>query len=103
MAIKGDWVQIEIVVLSSEQRASNIPNDTKSVPLMMWVKGHLLNDTANVGDLVTVETVTERKAKGKLIAVNPCYEHSFGQLVPELMQIDKQVKSIAFGGSDCER
>ena len=73
------------------------PEDTKQVPLEMWDKGFLQED-ANLGDEVTIETVTGRKEAGTLIEVNPYYEHDFGKFVPELLAIDKQVRDIVFGG-----
>lgn len=98
MAKKNDWVQIHIDVLKPEERAANIPEDTRHVPLEMWVKGHLQNETAELGDLVTVKTKTGRMVEGTLCAVNPSFKHNFGDYIPELDQIDETVKSILFGG-----
>ena len=98
MANKNDWVQIHIDVLKPEERATNIPEDTRHVPLEMWVKGHLLNESAQIGDLVKVRTKTGREAEGTLCAVNPSYQHSFGRYIPELDAIDETVKEILFGG-----
>ena len=98
MAKKNDWVQIHIDVLKPEERAANIPEDTRHVPLEMWVKGHLTNDSAELGDTVTVRTKTGREVTGTLCAVNPSFKHNFGDYVPELDQIDETVKSILFGG-----
>ena len=33
MAKKGDWVQIHNIVLTPEQRAAGVPDDTKKCPL----------------------------------------------------------------------
>lgn len=98
MANKNDWVQIHINVLKPEERATNIPEDTRHVPLEMWVKGHLLNETAEIGDTVTVRTKTGREVQGTLCAVNPSFKHNFGDYIPELDTIDETVKSILFGG-----
>ena len=98
MAKKNDWVQIHIDVLKPEERAANIPEDTRHVPLEMWVKGHLQDETAEIGDPVTVVTKTGRLAQGTLCAVNPSFQHNFGDYVPELDQIEETVKSILFGG-----
>lgn len=98
MANKNDWVQIHIDVLKPEERATNIPEDTRHVPLEMWVKGHLLNESAQIGDLVKVRTKTGREAEGTLCAVNPSYQHNFGGYIPELDAIDETVKEILFGG-----
>ena len=100
MAKKNDWVQIHINVMKPEERATNIPEDTRHVPLEMWVKGRLQNETAQLGDTVTVLTKTGRSVEGTLCAVHPSYQHNFGDYVPELDQIEETVKSILFGGAD---
>ena len=99
MAVKNDWVQIHINVLKPEERAANIPEDTRHVPLEMWVKGHLLDETAQIGDSVTVCTKTGREVSGTLCAINPSFKHNFGDYVPEIDTIDETVKSILFGGA----
>lgn len=99
MAKKGDWVRIHRIVLTPEQRAGQVPDDTKKVPLEMWVKGHLLED-AEIGEEVTVLTRTKREVSGKLLEVNPVYTHSFGKFVPELLAVSEQVWDALFGGSD---
>ena len=97
MVKKNSWVRIHKVILKPEERAPQVPDDTKKVPLEMWTKGFLLED-AKIGDEVTVETVTGRRETGKLIEVNPAYNHSFGNFIPELLQIDKQVRQLLEGG-----
>ncbi len=97
MVKKGEWVRIHKVILKPEERAPQVPDDTKKVPLEMWVKGFLQED-ANFGDTVEIETVTGRKETGELIELNPYYTHNFGVFVPELIEIDKQVRGILFGG-----
>lgn len=98
MASKNDWVQIHIDVLKPEERATNIPEDTRHVPLEMWVKGHLQNEQVEIGDTVTVRTKTGRIVEGTLCAVNPSFQHNFGSYIPELDTIDETVKTILFGG-----
>lgn len=97
MIKKNEWVQVHSVVLTTEERASQVPDDTKSVPLEMWVKGYLTKD-AEMGDLVTVKTVTGRLVEGKLIQVNPTFRHSFGEFIPEILEIDRTVRKELFGG-----
>jgi hypothetical protein len=97
MVKKGEWVRIHKVILAPAERAPQVPDDTKQVPLEMWDKGFLQTD-AEIGDVVTIETVTGRNETGELIEVNPYYEHDFGKFVPELLKIDKQVTEIVFGG-----
>lgn len=97
MAIKGDWVLIHDVVLTPDQRAPQVPDDTKKVPLETWVKGFLQAD-GEIGQRVTVKTVTGRLVEGDLVEVAPRYTHSFGEYVPELHKIGFQLREILFGG-----
>jgi hypothetical protein len=97
MVEKGTWVQIHKVILQPEERAPQIPEDTKKVPLEMWAKG-FLSASAEIGSEVTVETVTGRKETGTLIKANPYHTHDFGKFIPELLTIDRQVREIVFGG-----
>ena len=76
-ARKGDWVQIRQIILEPGQRAPQVPKDTSQVPLIALIKGFIMQD-ANVGDTVTIETVIDRTVTGKLVAMNPRYDHSFG-------------------------
>lgn len=96
-AKKGDWVRIHTVVLTSEERAPQVPDDTKNVPLEMWDKGFLLDDLATIGDEVEVETIIGRRLKGKMIEINPRYDHAWGDCVPEILHIGRQVKTILAG------
>jgi hypothetical protein len=97
MVKKGDWVRIHKIILQPSERAPQIPDDTKKAPLEMWTKGYLDAD-AEIGDEVSITTATDRKETGKLVEVNPYYEHDFGKFVPELLTIDRQVRGILFGG-----
>jgi hypothetical protein len=101
MVKKGEWVLIQKVILEASQRAPQVPEDTKQVPLKMWVKGYLQED-AEIGDEVTILTRTKRIEKGTLLEANPYYKHNFGRFVPELIKISDQVKEIVFGGADNE-
>ena len=94
MAKKGDWVQIHNIVLTPEERSSALPEDTKSHPLEMWVKGYLQQDEAQVGDEVEVITRTGRHATGKLVNEAPYFEHNFGFLIPSAW-ITKVLKNPA--------
>ena len=96
-AKKGDWVQIHKIVLKPEERTAKIPEETKKVPLEMWVKGYLKED-ANIGDTVEIVTVAKRTVKGELVEVNPVYTYSFGEeFVPELVKVGEMVKNIVRG------
>lgn len=97
MIKKGEWVRIHKIILQPSERAPQIPDDTKAVPMEMWVKGFLKAD-AEIGAEVEIETVTGRMETGTLIEVNPYYGHDYGKFIPELLTIDKQVRGIVFGG-----
>lgn len=43
-AKKGDWVQIEEIVLPAGHRAPQVPEDTQKCDLKLWVKGILQED-----------------------------------------------------------
>jgi hypothetical protein len=89
MIKKNTYVQIYQIALSPSQRAENLPTDTLKVPFEVRIKGNLLED-ANVGDMCTILTRTNRLEKGVLIAVEPYFTHHFGHFVEEL----KRVKEI---------
>ena len=97
MIKKGEWVRIHKIILQPSERAPQVPDDTKAVPLEMWDKGFLQADS-ELGDEVEIETVTGRRETGTLIEVNPYYDHDYGKFVPELLAIDKQVRGIVLGG-----
>ena len=71
---------------------------TQKCDLQMWTKGFLEDETAEIGDVVTVKTAVNRFEKGTLIEVGPYYTHSYGKFVPEIIEIDKQLREIMFGG-----
>lgn len=98
MAKKGDWVRIHDIVLKAEDRTAKIPEDTQKCDLEMWVKGFLIEESAENGNLVTVETAAGRMQKGVLVSQWPYYTHSYGEFVPEIIEIDKRVKKIMYGG-----
>lgn len=90
---KGTWVEIRRVVLPADQRAPQLPDDTRQVPLEMRVKGFLVA-AARTGDEVEVVTAIGRRLQGELVAVNPAYLHSFGQPVPALSSIGSELRRI---------
>ncbi|MDY7029001.1 MAG: 2-amino-4-oxopentanoate thiolase subunit OrtA [Spirochaetota bacterium] len=93
-ARKGDWVQIHRIILPQEERAERVPEDTRKVPLEMWMNGFLVPEKAAIGDEVEIRTAIGRSERGVLLRVNPGYEHSFGKTVPELLQIGVQLRSL---------
>lgn len=98
MAKKNDWVRIHRNVLEPEERTGKLPEDTKKVPLEMWVKGRLQNETAEIGDEVTITTCVGRTEYGTLAEVNPCYELNYGSFVPEILDMETSLRNALFGG-----
>ncbi|MGI6211482.1 MAG: 2-amino-4-oxopentanoate thiolase subunit OrtA [Anaerovoracaceae bacterium] len=96
-AKKGDWVQVQEVVLKAGHRAPQVPEDTQKCDLKMWVKG-IADSDGELGDEIEITTVTGRKTKGTLVEVNPRYIHDYGNFQPELLQIEMQLKEIMSGG-----
>lgn len=90
---KGTWVQIEQVLLTPAERAPTLPEDTRQVPYVLRVSGFLLED-AELDKEARVRTLIGRELIGALKTVNPSYTHSFGETVPELLEI-----AIKGGGS----
>ena len=97
MIEKGTWVLIHREILKPAERAPQVPEDTKKVPLEMWVKGYLIRD-GKIGEEVQVTTRTGRMETGTLLEAEPYYKHDYGKFVPELLVISEQVRDIAFGG-----
>ena len=88
----GDWVEVECVLLEPADRSKNLPPETAEKPLKMWVKG-FAEGAAAIGEPVTIETMTGRKVAGTLSAVNPGYFHTFGEPIPELTHIGKDLRA----------
>lgn len=82
----GTWVEIEKILLKPEQRAPQVPEDTRNTPYIMRVAGFLSAD-AVVGAEVTVKSLIGREISGTLKVVRPHYQHSFGETIEELLDI----------------
>lgn len=84
--------------MEPHERAAHIPEDTKATPLIMWVRGFLVDECAQLGDFVSVRTLTERITSGTLVSIDPRHEHDFGNPVKELLEIgnelQKEIESI---------
>lgn len=91
-AVKGEWVEIENVILSPEERAVNLPEDTKKTPLIMWVRGFLESKEAKIGDSVEILTLSGRVIKGDLVEFNPRHQYDYGNTILELLQVGEELK-----------
>lgn len=98
MAKKGEWVRIHSIVLKADERTAKLPEDTQKCDFQQWTKGYLQEESAEIGDEVSVETAVGRIVKGTLLEVGPYYTHSYGKFVPEIIEIDKQLRETMFGG-----
>lgn len=87
------WVEIRRIELAPEQRARQVPADTRRVPLEMRAKGFLAAP-ACLGDQVEIITAAGRRLRGILSEVNPAYSHGFGPPIPELSAIGPEVRTI---------
>jgi hypothetical protein len=88
----GEWVEVERVLLEPDERASNLPPDTASKQLLVWVKG-FAQAAAAIGGEVAVETMAGRRVAGRLSAINPGYFHTFGQPIPELTHVGADLRA----------
>lgn len=92
IAKKGDWVEIQEVLLKPEERAPQVPDDTKEVPLVQWIRGLMVTDEATIGDQIEIETIIGRSVRGQLCAINPRHVHDFGESVKELIQVGMELR-----------
>lgn len=99
MINKGTYVRIRQTVLRPEERSPNLPEETKQVPFKIWVKGYLMED-ADVFDIVTVTTTLGRQVTGRLKEANPPYRHSYGDFVPEVLQVRHIIQKDMAGEQD---
>ncbi len=92
MAKKGDWVKIEKILLKPEERTAKIPDETKKVPYVVHVCGYLEQD-AEIGSVVNIKSKIGRIHTGKLIEEKPTFKHNFGDFVPELADINIELRN----------
>jgi len=88
----GEWVEVERVLLEPADRSAALPPETASQPMLVWVTGFATGE-AELGDEVTVETMTGRSVTGSLSAINPGYFHTFGNPVPELVGVARDLRA----------
>ena len=71
-------MQVHRVILEVGERAPRVPTDTAAVPLEMTVRGTLVDDLAEPGEEVTVETPAGRRLRGRLVGREPAYDIGLG-------------------------
>jgi hypothetical protein len=90
---QGTWVEIHRIVLSPDERAQKVPDDTRRVPLEMKVKGFLV-DEGTVGEEAEILTLAGRRLRGTLVRLDPAYTHGFGPPVPEIAAIGPELRAM---------
>lgn len=93
MITKGTFVEVEEIILMPEDRAVNIPEETKKTALKCWTRGKCISDS-ELGNEVQVETNIGRIASGIIVEVEPGYYHTYGRYVEEISNIGKQARVI---------
>lgn len=72
------WVEIEWVILPSEERSENLPADTRELPYVGRARG-LVEGVVEVGQSTSVVTLADRVLHGMVVDSAPGYTHSFGR------------------------
>jgi hypothetical protein len=58
-----------------------------------------LEAEATVGGPAAVRTLAGRRVEGTLVRLRPAAGHSFGEPVPELLAIGKELRSLVLGNT----
>ncbi|MDD3449552.1 MAG: 2-amino-4-oxopentanoate thiolase subunit OrtA [Gammaproteobacteria bacterium] len=95
----GSWVEIGAVVLAPGERAPQVPEDTRAVPLELRAKG-VLAAPARIGERAEIRTAAGRRLAGTLVAVNPAYGHGFGAPVPALADVGREARALLKRAAD---
>jgi 2-amino-4-ketopentanoate thiolase alpha subunit len=90
--LTGQWVEVERVLLEPADRAANLPEETASKPLLVWVKGFALGEAAP-GEECEVETMTGRVVRGRLSDLDPAYTHTFGSQPSEIAGVGRDLRA----------
>ena len=98
---RDTWVEIHRIELAPDQRAPQVPADTRRVPLEMRAKG-FLTAPAGLGEKAEIITPAGRPLRGVLSAVNPAYTHGFGSPIPELSAVGSEVRAILRARGRCK-
>lgn len=99
-AKRGDWVRIHTTILEVGERAPQIPEETRAVPLDMWVNGFLVQAEAGLGQEATVRTLAGRELTGVLSDLCPVYAIDYGKPQPELLAIGPELRALLKEGKN---
>ena len=93
MIKSGTWVSIRCIILKANERTGSIPVDTAKTPLLMWIKGWLLEDS-EIGQTAEIRTVTGRFESGVLEEALPSIPVNYGDFIPEVLEIGQSARKI---------
>ncbi len=96
---EGTWVELHRIVLAPDERAPQVPAETRQVPLEMRVKGFLVRDAA-LGEEAEIVSPAGRRLRGTLATVEPGTTHGFGPPVPELAAIGGELRARLRAGRE---
>ncbi len=84
------WTEIEFLVLKAGDRKAGVPPDTAALPYLARARG--MAKSPSVGSTVEVETVVGRQMRGRVVSLNPGYEHTFGRPLPEWIRMRDSIR-----------
>jgi len=82
----GSWVEIAWVAMTPAERAEQLPESSKIVPVVAKVRGFALASAA-LGAETSVKTLAGRTLSGTLVDLSPGHTHSFGRPQPLLLAL----------------
>jgi hypothetical protein len=88
-----EWVEVEWVVLTADERADGLPADTARLPYTARARG--LTRDARLGATATITTVTGRQLQGTVVDLRPGYDHTFGRPLPAWIAMRDAVRESA--------
>ena len=105
--VRGFYEELEEIITVANPASKSYEDDGDNVVefedlhTYFYTDAGVVNKLAEIGEEVTIVTATGREETGKLLEVNPYYTHSYGKFVPEIVEIDKQLREIMqFGGEE---
>lgn len=93
---KGKYVRIRKHIILPGKRDKSVPAETQKVPLKMWIRGRLIEES-ELFEETSVITTTGRIVKGELKEIEPRYKHDFGDFVEELTCVREIILSEMWG------
>lgn len=89
------WTEIEWTVLDPAHRAENAPADTRAMPYLAKARGTAVAPV--VGQVAEIRTVTGRRLRGVVTAVNAGHGHGFGVPLPAWVRMQDSIRVLVAG------